>query len=73
MPLVPWRKKKVTNIAGLQRFTACALMRIIGAIVSILFAIRNADAANGFDLEISGYFKSHTEWRVAQDQRPDRK
>jgi hypothetical protein len=31
-------------------------MRIIGAIVSILFAIRNADAANGFDLEISGYF-----------------
>src|SRR6266446_4471354 len=56
MPLVPWRKKKVTNIAGLQRFTACALMRIIGAIVSILFAIRNAEAANGFDLKISGYF-----------------
>jgi hypothetical protein len=54
-PISQTVQSEISNL-GILRFTARAFIGVIVAIVSVLSVTRSADAANGFDLKISGYF-----------------
>jgi hypothetical protein len=54
-PISQTVRSEISNF-GVRRFTAGAFIGIIGAIVSLLLVTRSAEAANGFDLKLSGYF-----------------